>query len=449
MILYIVITIYILASLVALLRPTFALLFFWPLILCYPGWILYGRFPLNMGFDDLFVICLFAGSLIGTGGRVQAKWPVVAAIIFCILASLGDISSMVLQDIGAAGEIIDGEVVLKSALKRSGIILFLFSVCTIIRTPEQMNKMVYSLLIGAAIGGFFVILYAALPKAYNPFQVPYYLEGKLAHQFQAIGPFDAHDRAGGVLGFTVLLGYYLIRLRKGLIKKQFILLITAVSFVGLLLSGSRSGWLFVAIPVMISSLLSKQKLMGILLVSLMIVAIMISITKFEYLEKRFLHTRDQIESGSLQKASSNRFEIWAEALGHANKRWLLFGEGFAIEETHMHNNYLAMLKNMGMAGLIFWAFFYIKLTRKIAWLKKSEYDRGMSALFHSIFWAYIGYFVFFIPSTPLIWSPVRYIDFFLMALVFLRYNQIETETEYEYVSSDEIQDEAPLDYELV
>ena len=324
--------------------------------------------------------------------------------------------------------------------------MFIFSVCAIIRTPGQMNKMVYSLLIGAAIGGFFVILYTALPKAYNPFQVPYYLVGKQAHQVQAIGPFDAHDRAGGVLGFTVLLGYYLIRLRKGLIKKQLILLITAVSFLGLLLSGSRSGWLFVVFPVMISSLLSKQKLMGILLIGLMIVALMISITKFEYLSERFLHTKDQLESGSLQMASSNRFLIWKEALGTANRRWLLFGEGFAIEESHMHNNYLAMLKNMGMAGLMFWAFFYIKLARKIAWLKKSEYDRGMSALFHSIFWVYIGYFMFFIPSTPLIWSPVRYIDFFLMALVFLRYRQIEAEGEYVY--SDEIQDEYPPDYEL-
>lgn len=61
---------------------------------------------------------------------------------------------------------------------------------------------------------------------------------------------------------------------------------------------------------------------------------------------------------------------------------------------------------------------------------KYDPDTRMSSLFTAVFWAYIGYFAFFLPSTPMMWPGVRYADFFLMALVFLRYRQVENEAEY-------------------
>ena len=61
---------------------------------------------------------------------------------------------------------------------------------------------------------------------------------------------------------------------------------------------------------------------------------------------------------------------------------------------------------------------------------KYDPNPDMAVLFTGVFWAYIGYFIFFIPSTPMMWSFVRYIDFFLIGLVYLRYNQVESELAY-------------------
>lgn len=69
---YLVIGLYLLAALVALLHPKFASLLFWPLVLCYPVWTLGGKLPLNAGFDDVFLIFLFIGSLMKCGGELQA-----------------------------------------------------------------------------------------------------------------------------------------------------------------------------------------------------------------------------------------------------------------------------------------------------------------------------------------------------------------------------------------
>ena len=437
------ITLYLLASFFALISPRRAIFLFWPLILLHPDWLLFNKLPLNAGLDDVFIISLFVGCLIRSMGRLQVKWPVVAAILFCLITLLGDISSL------AAGTELDLQMIVKTALKRSGLILLLFSMSSVITTPEQIKKMVYSLLFGAMVGGALVIVYTATPWAYNPFQVPALLLGKEAYQVQIIGPFSSHDRAGGVLGFTVLIGYFLTRLSGSGFRRSVVAIVTGVSFLGLLLSGSRSGWLFVFVPIMLSSLLSKQKILGFFLIALLVIIVIVSVPRFEYLSSRFLQTTEQLGGRELDYVTSSRYMIWKKALENPNKRWLLFGEGITIEETHTHNNYIAMLKNMGCIGILFWIVYYKRIFAKSIWLKKNDLNPDMAAFFRAIPWIYIGYFMFFIPSTPLQWAPVRYIDFFLLTLVYLRYKQIQIEEQYIYqdqLYEDQFYEEASLDY---
>ena len=435
-----VIALYLLASFFALIYPRGVMLLFWPLIFLYPNWLLFNKLPLNAGLDDVFIISLFVGSLIRSMGRLQVIWPVVAATLFCVFTLLGDISSL------AIGAELDLQSVVKSALKRSGLILFLFSMSAMITTPEQIKKMIYSLLFGAMVGGALVIVYTAAPWTYNPFQIPAFFLGKQAYQVQIIGPFSSHDRAGGVLGFTVLIGYFLIRLSGSGLRRSVLAIVTGVSFLGLLLSGSRSGWLFVLVPIMLSSLLSKQKILGFFLIALLVIIVIVSVPRFEYLSSRFLQTTEQLGGRELEHVTSYRYVIWKKALSNPNARWLLFGEGITIEETHTHSNYISMLKNMGCIGILFWIVYYIRIFAKSIWLKKYDLDPDMAALSRAMLWIYIGYFMFFIPSTPIQWSPVRYIDFSLMTLVYLRYKQVQIEEQYIY--QDQLY-EAQLDYDLL
>lgn len=431
MIVYFVIGIYVLAALIALLHPRVALLWFWPLVLCYPVWLLVGRLPLNAGFDDVFLVCLFIGSLIKSGGRLQTVKPVIFVVLFCLIIFLGDVSTI------AAGNNLGMEWSLKLWLKNAGLILLLFSMCSTTMEPAHIQKMVYSLLFGAMVAGALVIFYTVKPNAYNPFQAPYWIQGKDWWMVKIMGPFNYHDEAGGVLGFTVLIGYFLIRFDKGVLRKPIIIVITSLSLIGLLLSGSRSGWIFILFPLILSSLLSKQKILGIFLLGLIAIGVFISIAKFEYFSERVEETISQVKGERTEGVTVGRAFIWQKTLSEPKISWLFFGEGFGIMKgAHTHSNYIAMLKNTGLIGIIFWFILYKNILKKAFWLMRYDPNERMSALFTGVFWAYIGYFMFFIPSTPMMWSGVRYTDFFLMALVYLRYKQVESEAK-SYVFEEE------------
>jgi len=214
----------------------------------------------------------------------------------------------------------------------------------------------------------------------------------------------------------------------------------AVILLGLFVSGSRSGWVFLAFPLMISTWFSKRKILGIFLTVTIILAVFVSLSRFEFFSQRVEKTVRQVQTRSLEDVTAGRTLIWKEALGHPHISWLLFGEGFGIMKgAHTHSNYIAMLKNTGCIGIIFWILLYIKIIKKSFWLSRHDQVTEMAAFFAGVFWCYIGYFVFWLPSTPMMWSSVRYVDFFLMALVFLRFKQAELEEPYLY--DYELQDE--------
>jgi O-antigen ligase len=207
---------------------------------------------------------------------------------------------------------------------------------------------------------------------------------------------------------------------------------------------------FVTIPIVVSSLISKQKILGFFLLALIAVGLFVSIPAFEYLSGRVEETMLQAKTWDLQGITHGRYTIWKETLSKPNRTWLLFGEGLTHKEgerhTHAHNNYIGILKHMGCIGILFWIVYYTKLLKKSIWLMKHDPIYNMSAIFRGVFWVYIGYFVFFMTCTPIQWIPVRYIDFFLMTLLYLRYRQIETEQEYSI--EDELYPEQP-DYDQV
>lgn len=422
---YFVVGIYVLAALLGLINPRLGLLLFWPVIMCYPVWTLAEKLPLNAGLDDVFLVCLFIGSLIKNTGKLQAVKPIIYAVLFCVILFIGDLSTI------ASGHHLSAEFSWKLWLKHLGLIFLIVPMCLTTSTPEHIRKMVFSLLFGSALAGLLVIFYTVNPHAYNPFQVPFWMIGKDWWLQQSIGPFNYRDEAGGTLGFIVLLGYFLIRFDKGILKKQFIVIITAVSFIALMASGSRSGWLFILFPLILSSLLSKKKIVGIFLIGLFAIGVFLSFTKIEFFSSRIEQTVTQLGGGTLYYMTVGRSEHWELALASPKISWLFCGEGFGIMKgLHTHSNYIAMLKNTGLIGIIFWFILYKEIFQKSFWLMKYDHDRRMSALFAGIFWSYIGYFMFFIPSTPMMWSRVRYVNFFLMTLVHLRYKQVESETEY-------------------
>jgi hypothetical protein len=423
MVIYFVIAFYVLASFMALVHPRFALLLFWPVVLFYPTWFLFALLPLNMGLDDVFLICLFIGSLIKSGGRPRVVWPVVAAVVFWALTSLGNISSVLM------GYEIDMTDVIKRALKETGLILLVFSMSSMITTPEHIKKMLYSLFFGATLASIQVIFYTVNPYALNPFQLPHWALRK--ELVQAIGSFGTHDEAGGVLGFTVLIGYFLIRSGKGMAKRYTLIIITGVMFLGLLLSGSRSGWVFILVPLAVSSFLSREKVVGFLLLALMIIVVFVGLSFFPTFSERAGLTAFQL-GGKMDEATGYRYNIWLQMLSEVNIRWLFFGEGLSISEYHPHSNYIGMLKLMGLAGTIYWIVYYTKVFKRSAWLVKRDSLLDMSVFAKAVFWAYIGYFVYFITCTPLMWASVRYVDFFVMTLLYLRYKQVETEEQYVY-----------------
>lgn len=436
MALKIVIGIYVIATLIALLHPRFAILLFWPLLLLYPHWLLYQQLPLNAGLEDVFLVSLFIGSLMKSGGRVHAKQPVIFAVLFCVIFVLGDVALVITGDLNMA-------FLWQQWLKSLGLLFFVYSISSMVATPEQIKKMVYSFLFGAFVGAIFVIYYVVFPHTYNPFQIPYYIAGRV-YQKQQIGPFSETALAGAVLGFAVLIGYFYIRFAKDRHKRPIIVIVTGVMLLALAVCTARKGWLFVLFPVILSSLLSKQKILGLVLLVVIALGVIAASVYFPVFSERLDWTIWQITGGTLQSATSNRWEIWVEHLSDPKISWLFCGEGFTkMEGVHVHNNFIGILKGMGLAGVLFWFVYYVKVIRKSSWLKRCDPNPDMAVFFHAVFWCYIGYFIYSIPSTPVMWPNVRYIDFFLMTLIFLRYKQVESEVKYSF---EQEQYQTELDY---
>jgi hypothetical protein len=437
----IIVGIYVIAILLGLVKPRLAILFFLPLSYCYPTWLLYNLLPLNAGLDDVLIISLFIGSLIRYGGRLEVKWPFLMALLFWVIFVFGDLSS-----VATAG--MSFSKVWQQWFKTSGLVLFVFCVSAVVKTPEEIRRLIYSLLFGAFIGGACVIYYTANPYAYNPFQVPLWTMGLGWWAKQSIGPFLDTTIAAGVLGFTVLIGYFHIRFSSNWYRRPVLLVVTAVSFFGLLLANARSGWLFVLFPLLVSNLLSKQKIVGLLMIGLLTLVIFASFSYFIIFSDRIDLTVTQMTGGDVQSVTSNRWLIWVNHLANPKFTWLFCGEGFAIMGgAHTHNNYVGILMNMGLMGVLFWSVYYVKVMKKCSWLKRYDPDPDMAILFQSVFWCYIGYFVYFLPATPVMWPQVRYVDFFLMTLICLRYKQIENEIAYAYEEDlYEVEQDSDMNY---
>ena len=167
------------------------------------------------------------------------------------------------------------------------------------------------------------------------------------------------------------------------------------------------------------------------MLGLIAIVVFISISKFEDFSSRITKTVSQLKGELSEGVTVGRLYVWQETLSNPKISWLFFGEGFGVMKgAHTHSNYIAMLKNTGLIGIIFWLILYKNILKKAFWLMRYDPNKRMSALFTGVFWAYVGYFVFFIPSTPMMWSGVRYVDFCLMSLVYVRYKQVESEAEY-------------------
>ncbi|MBW8000409.1 MAG: O-antigen ligase family protein [Planctomycetes bacterium] len=432
----VVIGIYLISALLALSSPKFAILLFWPLLYCYPHWLLFGKLPMNIGLDDVFIVCLFVGSLIKGGNKIQVKWPLIMAFLFWVIFVLGDVSSVVTGHLKMA-------LAWQQWLKSLGTIFFVYSLCVTMTTPKQIQRAIYSFLFGAILGSISIIYYTLFPYTYNPFQIPYWVLGQDAHLRQTIGAFGDTALAAGVLGFAILIGYFYIRLAKDRLKRPVILIVTGILVFALVLSTARKGWLFVMIPVVFSTLFSKQRTLGILLLGGITLIVAAAYTYFSVFSERVAWMVWQA-GGDVQDVTSGRFVIWMEHLSHPKISWLFCGEGFAIwEGLHVHNNFLGILMGMGLAGVVLWTVNYVKVFKKSLWIRKYDTIPNMAILFNAVFWSYIGYFVYCMVSTPVQWPNVRYIDFFLMTLVCVRYKQLEVEEQYSY--QDELESEYSYD----
>ncbi len=405
--------------LIALFKPSVGILLFFSIILCYPSWLLWQKLPLNAGFDDLFIVCLFIGSIIWNHHNINVKWPFVAASVFCSIALLGDLSSLLM------GVELSISEVAKRFLKSIGIVCLTFSLCSTKNRVKTIEHLFGSLIFGCTIGALFVLIYSIYPNIYNPFQVPAWLfTDKGMSEYQIIGPFLTHDRAGGVLGFAGVLVYFVSRIITDKFKKLIYMLLSCFFFISILVSGSRSGYVFIFFPLFMSIFFSKKRIAGILIAAFLFITGLFAIHQFDYLGERLMVTKKQWETNDLEGRTAGRLHVWMDSLSKVNVRWLVFGDGFSIEETHPHNNYIAILKNMGLAGVIFWTVYYYRTISRVSYIKKYDSNVIMAGLFTGIFWAYLGYFFFFITSTPVMWSPVRYIDFFLMTIVHLRHSHL-------------------------
>lgn len=225
-------------------RPRLSVLFIWPIILLYPNnlWNQARIIPLEIGFDDLYIIVAFVlvfwHRRILHGRRSYLGFPVWAAFAFVLIVVISNISGT-LQI--ARDPAVDRST-LKDVLKMALIVPFVYSIANAIDDWKDLKRLI--LVISIALG-----LAAALTVVshFQPHIVEYFWEARAKVRLhggfysRATGSFMQANTVGIVMSIGIVINLVCLLLFRRPSVRGCLIVGAALMFAALLLSKSRTG----------------------------------------------------------------------------------------------------------------------------------------------------------------------------------------------------------------
>lgn len=196
MTLTLVIAAWVLAGIITLARPRFGAILIWFIAWLYPNTLLYGTMPLNIRFDDLWVVLVFLVCFVLPRGHRVPGSALALSIAWTVSIVAGDV----------VGLFATGGATWESMLKTVGKTLYVpmttYILITLLDRQDRIEKHLRWFALAAVAAGMLGIAMVHFPNELNAFLIPsYHLEtGQTALESVMAQEFVTARRAQGAVG---------------------------------------------------------------------------------------------------------------------------------------------------------------------------------------------------------------------------------------------------------
>jgi hypothetical protein len=248
--------------------------------------------------------------------------------------------------------------------------------------------------------------------------------------FRAYGPFLSPSTIGITLQLPLFIAITGITIQGNNFYKLLCSAITGIFGLTLLLSGSRTGWLGVAIAFIPLFFTIKRRIVLIVLGSIVIL-VLLYIVGSEEINKVIEVNVERTQYG-VGAHGAGRFELWRVYVNNPYFAMLLAGRGIIANQAMgfdtPHNGYFDVIFLFGLAGIIFFTVAFWKIVKASRYIAKYDYDAIFNRVGQGIFIALFGWLGAALTSDPPFDIFWRYTFFFTLGILLSRLDYIQNRT---------------------
>lgn len=341
----------------ALLRPRMGLVLLWLTAWLYPNTLLYGTLPLNVRFDDLWVVFIFLVALASPRRGMGLRPVTWLAILWMLSIMMGNVAGVLTSGTAA------WEAVVKSSTKALYVPMTTFAMATFLVNERHLHTHIWWLLVGGALAGLLGIATVFAPTAVEPFLIPRHELGSWASRAIEEAAVERR-RAVGAVGVMALAG-----------------ITVQVALLGLAVFAAGGGLTHLALPAVASLTClaalgytaSRGPIIGLLcalvagifltprrkvFIAAIVLATIVAIAQGGVLDRVLarLTTGVGLSDAGLRAGLETRMEVWSTLLEQLSLGDVLLGQGMAITHAETgvtaHNSYIGAFAYGGLLGAV-------------------------------------------------------------------------------------------------
>jgi len=365
--------IYVILYIIAALKPKLGAYLIWPAMWLYPGGLLHSLLPLNMRFDDIYIIWVpFVIFIYSFGKKEQKSKVLLFAWLWFFAILMGNIT-------GSLGTpLMFNPILIRNIAKRLYIPLIAYAVWKTATDEESIKKHIIWIFIAGFLTMAIGIVQVKAPYLTIIWENPGWLYEVDTYSKDT---FDEDiRRAGGSLEtmyYSVtamslfILGWRFFLIKPTKLLKFIGVFSIVISGLGLIYSNTRGTIAGALIGVLYMMIRQRKRVVLITLSSFIVLYLILGTSLLERVTSRF-----EIIEGQGQYKYDIRTFIWSEYLKKVSPLWLFFGRGMIPEQVRVgysaHSSFVGGLAYTGLLGcfITFMLLFYIwKYSRDIILLK--------------------------------------------------------------------------------
>lgn len=347
-----------------LIKPKLAALFIWPVLFTYPhAWWYYNvQMPLNIGFDDLFILWLFFSVLIHSWilkkQPAKAGWGFWIITAFIVLASIANFAGAYSTNVSTVYE--GGRILYYRDIMKLWVFWGLaYTLTQTINSEDDLVRCIWSFLLASTAAAFIIIFQYYNPSVAKIFSSPEWLEKGVRVAEEASrtgGAFLSPNVAAIILAIATIISLAFYARASGIAHKSLVLIIITVLIIAILMTRSRTGILGFSIAIFLMAIISNNKRHAwSLIVALLLILPVAATDMITLILDRFLGIKDSV-TGRVDVSFISRIEAWRSHWDALTLRDFLVGQGrrasVARISTNTHNTYVSLLVLYGISGIV-------------------------------------------------------------------------------------------------